>query len=85
MVDAGAGGEESATGHYEKLRQVRDRERSNRMARSISAQPPNDTEMLLDQLSKHNDGLSQSLRDATAKTPVDGGGGENAFSNKSNL
>lgn len=47
------------------------------MARSISAQqPPNDTEMLLDQLSKRNDGLSSSLRDTNTSSAMNGAGGD---------
>lgn len=55
--------------HFEKLRQAREKERLNRrMNRSVSTQPAgnNDTELLLDQLSTRNDGLSLSLGGSTS-------------------
>lgn len=49
--------------HFEKIKQAREKDRINRkMARSVSTQPAgNDTELLLDQMSTRNDGLSSSV------------------------
>lgn len=55
-------GRMGADEHFEKLRQAREKERLNRrINRSVSTQPANDTELLLDQPSTRNDELSLSL------------------------